>query len=53
MFLYDLKSSNDRFIIASLAAEFSSLAREKQIKGIPLDFWATNFAYAAPDMQKA
>lgn len=43
-----LKSPKDRFAIASEASGPTSLAREMDIRGIPFDFCATNFAFAIP-----
>ena len=53
MFLKALKSSRDRFAIASLAAASISFVRGMEISGIPFNFWPTNFAYAAPKIQEA
>lgn len=53
MFLKALKSSRDRFAIASLAAASTSFVRGMEISGIPFNFWPTNFAYAAPKIQEA
>lgn len=47
-----MKSSKDKFDLASSADEFMSLPSGIEIRGIPFDLWATNLADVAPKNTK-
>lgn len=48
-----LKSATEKFAVASLADEFVSLLRGREMRGSPLDLWAVSFACTSPELQES